>query len=159
MTAASVPPEPLSDPVTAPMSAPVRRPRSANANGFAERWESTPVLARQFGVPLGAVMAAIREGRLRPTFRTDSGQARWRRSDFAAQVMPWRLRNVPPPVPQPNGTTVWRRLGLQVIAQPGRSVLVAAAGAELLLDPSMAELLVAVLPDAAAIAAEPAVAR
>jgi hypothetical protein len=126
------------------------RPR--NANGFAERWETTPALARQFGLPVGQITAKVRTGELRPTFRTDSGQARWRRSDFAAQVLPQRLRGIPTGIAQPNGTTVWRRLGFQVIAQPGRSILVSSTGGELLLDPTAVALLVAVLPDAAAIA-------
>jgi hypothetical protein len=123
-----------------------------NRNGFAERWETTPALARQFGLPVSRITAQVRDGTLHPTFRTQSGQARWRRSDFAAQVLPKRLRGIPAGVEQPNGTTVWRRLGFQVIAQPGRSILVSAAGGELLLDPATVALLVAVLPDAAAVA-------
>ena len=126
--------------------------RPKNANGFAERWETTPALARQFGLPVGRITAQVRDGTLTPTFRTDSGKARWRRSDFAAQVLPQRLRGIPAGIVQPNGTTVWRRLGFQVIAQPGRSILVSSTGGELLLDPSAVALLVAVLPDAAAVA-------
>jgi len=125
---------------------------SRNANGFANRWETTAALARQFGLPIGSINRQIKDGTLTPTFWTPGGKARWRRSDFAAQVLPQRLRNVPPGVAQPNGTTVWRRLGFQVIAQPGRSVLVSSTGGELLLDPSSVALLVAVLPDAVAVA-------
>jgi len=123
-----------------------------NHDGFAERWETTPALARQYGLPVATIVRQVRDGTLRPTFRTPSGQARWRRADFAAQVLPHRLRDRPTGQPQPNGTTVWRRLGFQVIAQPGRSVLVSSTGGELLLDPQTLLLLVAVLPDAAAVA-------
>lgn len=126
--------------------------RARNHNGFAERWETTAALARQFGLPPGQVARQVRDGTLHPTFRTESGRARWRRSDFAAQILPMRLRNIPPGIEQPNGTTVWRRLGFQVIAQPGRSILVSSSGGEMLLDPATIALLVAVLPDAAAVA-------
>jgi hypothetical protein len=133
------------------------RRRGNNHDGFAERWESTPALARQFGLPVATTERQVRDGTLTPTFRTPSGQARWRRSDFASQVLPLRLQGVPTGIEQPNGTTVWRRLGFQVIAQPGRSVLVSSTGGELLLDPTAVRLLVAVLPEAATIAdtAEP----
>lgn len=123
-----------------------------NHNGFAERWESTAALARQFGLPVATVTRQVKDGTLTPTFRTPGGKARWRRSDFAAQVLPLRLRGIPAGVEQPNGTTVWRRLGFQVIAQPGRSILVSSTGGELLLDPPTVALLVAVLPDAVTVA-------
>jgi hypothetical protein len=128
-----------------------------NHNGFAARWETTAALARQFGLPVGSINRQIKDGSLTPTFWTPGGKARWRRSDFANQVLPQRLRNVPAGVAQENGTTVWRRVGFQVIAQPGRSILISSTGGELLIDPPTVALLVAVLPDAVAVAesAEP----